>query len=185
MEEASGVLRNEARNATGTGGRKPQELCGVCGNVWNIRDALHRHANEHTRHTAHICRACDQSSLKNSKFVEHCPNNTGKNRKCETCGELFHLADHLSEHYHPSTDEGLYRCERAAQGIVSTFLAVSSGSRMRHSCLATLSSTAYPWTCANSEEHSAPMGCFIFNKHRQCCGLLWWVGLWGGGEVRL
>ncbi|XP_072141694.1 uncharacterized protein [Dermacentor andersoni] len=75
------------------------------------RDALHRHANEHTRDTAHICKACDQSSVKNSKFVEHCPNNTGKNRKCETCGELFHLAGHLSEHYRPRTDERPYRCE--------------------------------------------------------------------------
>ncbi|XP_070381322.1 zinc finger protein 26-like [Dermacentor albipictus] len=111
MEEAAGVFRNEARNVTGTGGRELQELCGVCGNVCSRRDALHRRTNEHTRDKAHICKACVQSSLKNSKFVEHCPSNTGKNRKCETCGELSHLTDQLSEHYRPRTDGTPYRCE--------------------------------------------------------------------------
>ncbi|XP_070386307.1 uncharacterized protein [Dermacentor albipictus] len=109
-EEACVTSRNDARNATATGGREHQELCGVCGNVSSARDALQGHAKEHTGDTAHFCKACDQSSVKVSKSVEHYRNRTGKKYKCKTCDKLFHRAHHLAVHYRTHTDERPYKC---------------------------------------------------------------------------
>nr|XP_054920584.1 zinc finger protein ZFP2-like [Dermacentor andersoni] len=100
MEEASAVTENIARNAPGTVGREQRELCGV----------LHGHAKEPTDDTTQICRACDQSSVKMSKSVEHFRNRTGKKRKCETCGKEFHRAYDLT-HHRTHTDERPYKCQ--------------------------------------------------------------------------
>ncbi|XP_065308626.2 zinc finger and SCAN domain-containing protein 22-like isoform X1 [Dermacentor albipictus] len=110
MEEASAVPGNIARNAPGTGGTEQRELCGVFGTVSNRPDALHGHAKEPTDDTAQICKACGQSSVKMSKFVEHCRDLTGKKQKCETCGKQFHRAHHQAQHHCTDTDEKLYKC---------------------------------------------------------------------------
>ncbi|XP_070386308.1 zinc finger protein 625-like isoform X2 [Dermacentor albipictus] len=110
MEEASASFQDGVTNATATGGREHQELCGVCGNVSSARDALQGHAKEHTGDTAHFCKACDQSSVKVSKSVEHYRNRTGKKYKCKTCDKLFHRAHHLAVHYRTHTDERPYKC---------------------------------------------------------------------------
>ncbi|XP_054920445.2 uncharacterized protein [Dermacentor andersoni] len=111
MQEATGTLGNEARNATGTRGRGQEELCGISGNVSSRPVALHGHANQHTGDTAHISKASDQSSAKKSKFIEHCRTRTAENHKCESCGKLFRRAYHLARHYRTHTDERPYKCE--------------------------------------------------------------------------
>ncbi|XP_070382247.1 zinc finger protein 625-like isoform X3 [Dermacentor albipictus] len=110
MEEAPTNFEDCATNATATGGREHQELCGVCGNVSSGRDALQGHAKEHTGDTAHFCKACDKSSVKVSKSVEHYRNRAGKKHKCKTCDKLFHRAHHLAVHYRTHTDERTYKC---------------------------------------------------------------------------
>nr|XP_054919856.1 zinc finger protein 629-like [Dermacentor andersoni] len=110
MEEASAVPENIAMNAPGTGGTEQRELCGVCGTVSSRPDAFHGHAKEHTDDTAQICKACDQSSAKMSKSVEHCRNLTGKKHKCEACGKHFHRAYDLAQHQCADTDERPYKC---------------------------------------------------------------------------
>ncbi|XP_072141354.1 uncharacterized protein [Dermacentor andersoni] len=111
MEEASGISRSDPRNSTATGGRKQQELCGICGNASSRRGASQGHANEHTVDTAHFCKACDQSSVKVSKSVDHGHKPTSRKHKCLTCDKLFHRAGHLAEHYRTHTDERPYKCE--------------------------------------------------------------------------
>ncbi|XP_070382255.1 zinc finger protein 629-like isoform X2 [Dermacentor albipictus] len=111
MEGASAVPENIARNAPGTGGTEQRELCGACGNVSSRADALHGHAKEPTNDTAQICKACDQSSVKMSKSVEHCQNLTGKKHKCEACGKQFRWASDLAKHQLTHTDERRYKCE--------------------------------------------------------------------------
>nr|XP_054926208.1 uncharacterized protein LOC129384642 [Dermacentor andersoni] len=54
MEEATAVPENIAWNAPGTGGTEQREMCGVCGTVSNIPDALHGHAKEQTEVTSQI-----------------------------------------------------------------------------------------------------------------------------------
>nr|XP_054920574.1 uncharacterized protein LOC129381590 [Dermacentor andersoni] len=92
MEEPSANLEDGGTNAPGTGSREERELCSVCGNVSSRRDALHEHAKECTDDTAHICKACEQSSVKMSKCAD---NLTGKKHKCPTCGEQFHRPGRL------------------------------------------------------------------------------------------
>ncbi|XP_072141370.1 uncharacterized protein [Dermacentor andersoni] len=111
MQDATGTLGNEARSAIGSGGREQPELCGVSGNVSSGRDASHGYPNEHAGDRAHICKARDQSSVKESKYVERCRNRTADNRKCESCGKLFHQAHQLVRHYRTHTDERPYKCE--------------------------------------------------------------------------
>nr|XP_054920444.1 zinc finger protein 287-like [Dermacentor andersoni] len=111
IEEALAVPENIARNAPGTGGRELRKLCGVCGTVSNTPDALHGRAKEPTDDTAQICKACDQSSVRMSKSVEHCHNLTGKKHKCEACGKQFHRSCDLAEHQRTHTDERRYKCE--------------------------------------------------------------------------
>ncbi|XP_054919770.2 uncharacterized protein [Dermacentor andersoni] len=111
MEESSDTFGRYARNATGTGGMEQQELSFACANVSSRQDALHGHANEHTSDTAHTCRACDQSSVKVYKFVEHCRNRRGKKHKCKTCDKLFNRADYLAKHYRTHTDERPHKCK--------------------------------------------------------------------------
>ncbi|XP_075558579.1 uncharacterized protein LOC142590171 [Dermacentor variabilis] len=111
MEESSDIFGRYARNATGTGGMEQQELSVACANVSSRQEALHGHANEHTSDTAHTCRACDQSSVKVYKFVEHCRNRTGKKHKCKTCDKLFNRADSLARHYRTHTDERPHKCK--------------------------------------------------------------------------
>ncbi|XP_065308632.2 zinc finger protein 596-like isoform X1 [Dermacentor albipictus] len=111
MVEASASLPYGARNAPGTGGREQREMRGVCGKVSSRPDALHGHAKEHTDDTAQICKACDQSSVKMSKSVEHFRNPTGKKDKCETCGKQFHQAYDLAEHQCTHADETPYKFE--------------------------------------------------------------------------
>ncbi|XP_072143664.1 uncharacterized protein [Dermacentor andersoni] len=106
MEEASVNTEDGVTNAPGTGGKEQRELCGVCGNV----SRRHGHAKEATDDTAHICKACGISYVKESKLVQHCRNRTGQKHKCETCGELLHRADHLAEDYRTHTDERPYKC---------------------------------------------------------------------------
>nr|XP_054920578.1 zinc finger protein 480-like [Dermacentor andersoni] len=110
-EKAAATFKDGTTNAPGTGGREQRELCGVCGNVSSRPNALHGHAKEHTDDTTHICRACDQSSVKMSKSVEHFRNRTGKKHKCETCGKQFHWAHDLTQHQRTHTDERPYKCE--------------------------------------------------------------------------
>ncbi|XP_070382256.1 zinc finger protein 629-like isoform X3 [Dermacentor albipictus] len=111
MEEASASFEDGATNAPGTGGTEQRELCGACGNVSSRADALHGHAKEPTNDTAQICKACDQSSVKMSKSVEHCQNLTGKKHKCEACGKQFRWASDLAKHQLTHTDERRYKCE--------------------------------------------------------------------------
>ncbi|XP_072142045.1 uncharacterized protein [Dermacentor andersoni] len=111
MEQASANIEDAATNAPGTGGREQRELCGVCGNACSRLDALHVHAKEPTDDAAHICKACDQSSVKKPNFVEHCRNRTDKKHKCETCGKQFRRADYLVIHYRTHTDERPYKCK--------------------------------------------------------------------------
>ncbi|XP_072141455.1 uncharacterized protein [Dermacentor andersoni] len=111
MEEASANSEEGVTNAPRTGRRGQRELCAVCGNFSSKREALHGYAKERTDDTAHICKACDQSSVKVSKFVEHCRNRTDKNHKCETCGKEFNRAYHLAQHYRTHTDERPYKCK--------------------------------------------------------------------------
>ncbi|XP_072143668.1 uncharacterized protein [Dermacentor andersoni] len=110
IDEASCISGNDARNAAGTGGREQQVSCDVCGNVSSRRDALHGHTNKHRDDTAYICKACDQSSVKGSKFVEHSLKRTGGNYKCKTCGKFFRRADHLAVHSRTHTGEKPYKC---------------------------------------------------------------------------
>ncbi|XP_065292451.2 zinc finger protein 22-like [Dermacentor albipictus] len=110
MEKASFIPEETERNATATGGREQQELCGVYGNVLNRRDALEGNAMEHTGDTGHFCEACDQSSVKVSNSVEHCHNRNDKKHKCKTCDKLFHRADSLVKHYRTHTGERPYKC---------------------------------------------------------------------------
>ncbi|XP_054920205.2 uncharacterized protein [Dermacentor andersoni] len=115
-QEASGILGNEALNATGTGGRGQQGFYDVCANTTSRRDALHGPDNQQTGDTAHFCKAWDQSSVKMSKFVEHCRTRTVENHKCENCGKLLHLADRLDVHKRTHTDERPYKgqlCEKS------------------------------------------------------------------------
>nr|XP_054920651.1 zinc finger protein 724-like [Dermacentor andersoni] len=111
IEAASVNSGDGTTNAPGTGRKEQRELCAVCGNVSNRRHALHGHAKKHADDTAHICKACDQSSVKKSKIVEHSRNRTNKKHKCETCGKQFRQANHLTEHYRTHTDERPYKCE--------------------------------------------------------------------------
>nr|XP_054920368.1 zinc finger protein 22-like [Dermacentor andersoni] len=111
MEEASANSEEGVTNAPRTGRRGQRELCAVCGNFSSKREALHGYAKERTDDAAHICKACDQSSVKVSKFVEHCRNRTDKNHKCETCGKEFNRAYHLVRHYRTHTDERPYKCK--------------------------------------------------------------------------
>ncbi|XP_072141780.1 uncharacterized protein [Dermacentor andersoni] len=110
MEQASANSEDSVTNAPRTGRREQRELCAVCGNVSSKHEALHGHAKEHTDDTAHICKACNQSSVQVCKFVEHCRNRNDKNHKCETCGKQFHRA-YLVEHYRTHTDERPYKCK--------------------------------------------------------------------------
>nr|XP_054920585.1 zinc finger protein 329-like [Dermacentor andersoni] len=110
-EKAAASFEDGTTNAPGTGGREQRELCGVCGNVSSRPNALHGHAKEHTDDTTQICRACDQSSVKMSKSVEHFRNRTSKKHKCETCGKHFHWAHDLTQHQRTHTDERPYKCE--------------------------------------------------------------------------
>ncbi|XP_075557414.1 uncharacterized protein LOC142589515 [Dermacentor variabilis] len=111
MEVASANFGGGAPNAPGTAGTKQRGLCGVCGNVYSRSDALQGHAEAPTDDTAHICKACDQLSVKRSKFVDHCRNRIDKKHKCKTCGKEFHWASHLAVHYRTHTDERPYKCE--------------------------------------------------------------------------
>nr|XP_054920449.1 putative zinc finger protein 876 [Dermacentor andersoni] len=111
MVEASANLEYGARNATGTGGRGQQEQSGVSGNFSSRRYTLYGHDNQYTGDTALICKASDQSSVKQSEFVEHCHNRTDENHKCESCGKLCHRADHLDVHKRRHTEERPYKCE--------------------------------------------------------------------------
>ncbi|XP_070382035.1 uncharacterized protein [Dermacentor albipictus] len=111
MVEASAILEYGARNATGIGGRGQQELSGVSGNFSSRRDTLYGHDNQYTGGTALICKASDQSSVKQSEFVERCRNRTAENHKFESCGKLFHRADHLDGHKRPHTEERPCKCE--------------------------------------------------------------------------
>nr|XP_054920645.1 zinc finger protein 154-like [Dermacentor andersoni] len=111
MQDATGTLGNEARSAIGSGGREQPELCGVSGNVSSGRDASHGYPHEHAGDRAHICKARDQSSVKESKYVARCRNRTADNHKCEGCGKLFHQAHNLVRHYRTHTDERPYKCE--------------------------------------------------------------------------
>nr|XP_054920177.1 zinc finger protein 8-like isoform X2 [Dermacentor andersoni] len=111
MDAASANFEDGATNSTATGGRKQQELCGICGNASSRRGASQGHANEHTVDTAHFCKACDQSSVKVSKSVDHGHKPTSRKHKCLTCDKLFHRAGHLAEHYRTHTDERPYKCE--------------------------------------------------------------------------
>ncbi|XP_070382029.1 uncharacterized protein [Dermacentor albipictus] len=111
MEEASAVPENFARNAPGTGGMEQRDLCGAYGNVSSRADALHGHAKEPRNDTAQICKACDHSSVKMSKSVEHCHNLTGKKQKCEACDKQFRWASDLAKHQPTHTDERRYKCE--------------------------------------------------------------------------
>nr|XP_054930653.1 zinc finger protein 883-like [Dermacentor andersoni] len=110
MEKATFIPEGTGRNATATGGRQQQELCGVCGNVSSRRDALQGHTKEHTGDTAHFCKACDHSSVKVSKSLEHYHNRNDKKHKCKTCDKLFRRADTLVKHYRTHTDERPYKC---------------------------------------------------------------------------
>ncbi|XP_070382031.1 zinc finger protein 383-like isoform X2 [Dermacentor albipictus] len=121
MEEASAVPENFARNARVTGGTEQRELCGDCGNVSSRPDALHGHAKEHTDDAAQICKACDQSSVKMSKPVEHCRNLTGKVHKCKTCGKQFHCTHHLAQHHCADTDERPYECNMCGKSFRSSY----------------------------------------------------------------
>ncbi|XP_072141874.1 uncharacterized protein [Dermacentor andersoni] len=87
MEEPSGIFGNDAWNSTGSGGKEEQELSGVCGNVSSGQDALHGHANERTGDTAPTCKTSDVTFVKDSKFVKHCRNRTGKPHKYESRGK--------------------------------------------------------------------------------------------------
>ncbi|XP_070382115.1 uncharacterized protein [Dermacentor albipictus] len=111
MQEASGMSGKETRNATGTGGRGHQELSGVSGDVSSRRHALQERDNQHTDYTAHICKARDQSSVKQSEFVERCRIRDAKKHKCEICCKLFRYASHLDEHKRTHTNERPFRCE--------------------------------------------------------------------------
>ncbi|XP_049514942.1 endothelial zinc finger protein induced by tumor necrosis factor alpha-like [Dermacentor silvarum] len=111
MEEASGILVNYARNATGTGEREQQVFCGVCGKISSRRDVLHGQASEHTGDKGHICSVCDPSSVDKPKFVEHCRNRAVENHKCDMCDKLFHRAQHLAVHYRTHTGERPYKCD--------------------------------------------------------------------------
>nr|XP_054920653.1 zinc finger protein 227-like [Dermacentor andersoni] len=111
MEQASANSEDSVTNASGTGGREKRELCGNCGNVCSRPDALHGHAKEPTDDAAHICKACDQSSVKKSNSVEHCRNSTDKKHICETCGRQFRRANYLTKHYRTHTDERPYKCK--------------------------------------------------------------------------
>ncbi|XP_065309740.2 uncharacterized protein [Dermacentor albipictus] len=111
MQEASGMSGNETRNATGTGGRGHQELSGVSGNVSSRRHALQERDNQHTDDKAHICKARDQSSVKQSEFVERCRIRDAKKHECESCGKMFLRADHLDIHKRTHTNEKPFKCE--------------------------------------------------------------------------
>ncbi|XP_072141272.1 uncharacterized protein [Dermacentor andersoni] len=98
MEEPSGIFGNDAWNSTGSGGKEEQELSGVCGNVSSGQDALHGHANERTGDTAPTCKTSDVTYVKDSKFVKHCRNRTGKPHKYESCGKSSGQAANLAAH---------------------------------------------------------------------------------------
>nr|XP_054920244.1 zinc finger protein 271-like [Dermacentor andersoni] len=110
-EEPSDIFGNDAWNTTGTGGREEQAFCDVCGNASSRQDDLYGHASEHAGDTAHTCKACDLTSVKNSKFLKHCRYTTGRNHKCATCGKLFSKASDLVVHCRIHTGEKPHKCE--------------------------------------------------------------------------